>query len=196
MKKIISNIETTRIFICPITIDDAGVYFKAGQASIKDLSPHWSWAQTDKSINDVRAFILDALESHKKEFPAEMYFSIFSKENNHFLGAIWLLEINWFVPSFEIAYWLDTREMGKGYMTEAINTLTQACFLFYNAKRIQIKISSDNTRSIRITKKLGFKLEGEMENYFINFMTKKVGNGLLFSCCDINVLPNLAISVQ
>lgn len=194
--KIISNIYTPRLLIRPIMIDDADAYFEAEQVSFKEISPHWSWVQIDKSVNDVKAFILDALECHKKELPVEMYFSIFSKEHNTFLGAIWFFEINWFVPTFEIAYWLDTREMNKGYMTEAVNALSQACFLFYNAKRVQIKISADNTRSIKVAKKLGFQLEGEMKNYFINFVTKRVINGLLFSCCDISILPTLTIDVQ
>lgn len=194
--KIISNIFTPRLMIRPIIMDDAGAYFEAEKASMKEMSPHWSWAKEDQSVEDIENFIREALEFHKKELPVEMFFSLFLRENNQFLGTIWFFEINWFVPHFEIAYWLDTREMGKGYMTEAVNALSQTCFLFYGAKRVQIKIASNNVKSISIAKRLNFELEGQMKNYFVNFVTKEITNGLLYSCCRIDTLPALAVEIS
>lgn len=194
-KQIISKIVTPRLVLRPIIMDDADAYFEAEIASTSELLPHWSWAKTDKSVDDVKKFISTALACHSKECPEEMNFSILSKEDNRFLGMLWFFEINWFVPTFEMLYWLDTRETGKGYMTEAINALARASFQVYAAKRIQIKVSVSNSKSIAIPQKLGFKLEAEMENYFFNFVTENVTNGLLFSCCDIKNLPPLNISL-
>ena len=124
-----------------------------------------------------------------------MYFTVFTKENK-FLGTIWYFEINWFVPTFEIAYWLDTRAAGQGYMAETVNALSRASFILYGAKRIQIKIATYNQKCIALAKRLGFQLEGEMINYFINFASDKISNGYLFSCTNIEMLPALDININ
>jgi len=165
--KLISKIETPRLILQPIKLEDANAYWKAESASITEMSPYWSWAKSGKSIDDVKEFINFSLECHMKERPEQMFFSLFSKNDSRFLGLIWIIRINWFVPFFEFAYWLDTRETGKGYMTEAVNALSRGCFIIYKAKRIEIKIFVNNNKSKAIPVKLGFNMEGELENYFI-----------------------------
>jgi len=194
--KLISNIETPRLILRPIALSDAEVYFEAEKASMKELLPYWSWAKFGRSINDIKKFIRNALEDHEKVRPAQLFFSVFSKKYNKFLGIIWFFEINWYVPYFEIDGWLDTRETGKGYMTEAINALSRACFLVNDAKRIQAKIFVNHNISKSILARLKFKQEGEMENYFYNFSTRKITNGLLYSCCSVENLPPLEIKVE
>lgn len=193
--KLISQIETPRLILKPIEIDDASAYFEAESASIKEISLYWSWAKCGKSIDDIKEFINFALECHMKAQPEQMYFALFSKVNYQFLGLIWIIRINWFVPWFEIAYWLDTRETGKGYMTEAVNALSRACFTVYNAKRISVKIFVNNYKSKAIPIRLGFQMEGELENYFIDFVREEITNCLLYSCCNINNLPHLKIDI-
>lgn len=194
--KAFSQIITPRLIIRPVSMDDAAPCFIAQQVSINELAPHWSWALTDKSIDDVKAFIAEALVYNEKEHSEEMYFSLLSKETNQFLGMLWFYKIDWFLPKFEMHYWLDSKASGNGYMTEAINALTRACFDLYQAKRVEIKISSENGKSIRLAQKLNFKLEAEMQNYFINFFTNEVHNGFLYSCCQPNVLPPLDFKIQ
>ena len=193
--KMISSITSPRLIIRPIILDDAKSYFDAEMASVDELMPRWSWALTDKSVLDINEFIRYARECHGKEPPPEIYFSVISRETNRFLGVIWFFDINWFVPTFELAYWLDTRETGKGYITEAVNALTRACFDFYAAKRVQIKIASDNYKSKGIPARLNFKFECKMENYFFNHVTRKVTSGLLYSCCDKKLLPLMDVEI-
>lgn len=192
---IFTEISTPRLKIRPINLSDAEPYFESEQASIKELEPHWSWVKEDKSLENIKLFINEAIESNTRIPPPEMYFTVFTKENK-FLGTIWYFEINWFVPTFEIAYWLDTRAAGQGYMAEAVNALSRASFILYGAKRIQIKIATYNQKSIALAKRLGFQLEGEMINYFINFASDKISNGYLFSCTNIEMLPALDININ
>lgn len=81
-------------------------------------------------------------------------------------------------------------------MAETINALMRVRFDLYNAKRVQICVSTKNEKSRKIPEKLNFKLEGEMENYFINFTTHKVNNGLLYICCHSDSLPALKVTVH
>ncbi|MFO2992852.1 GNAT family N-acetyltransferase [Legionella pneumophila serogroup 1] len=192
--KIFTEINTPRLKIRPISLSDTELYFASEQASIKELEPHWSWVKEDKSVEDIKLFINEAIESNTRITPPEMYFAVFTKENK-FLGTIWYFEINWFVPSFKIAYWLDTRSAGQGYMAEAVNALSRASFILYGANRVQIKIATYNQKSISLAKRLGFHLEGEMTNYFINFVSNKIYNGYLYACTTIEVLPDLDIEI-
>ena len=191
----ITSINTPRLTIRPIVLDDAESYFDAEMASVEELMPHWNWAKPDKTLTEIKEFIQYAEECHGKDHPPEIYFSVFLKETNKFIGVAWFFEINWFVPAFEILYWLDTRETGKGYMSEAVSALTRACFDFYDAKRIQIKISSDNDNSKGIPKRLNFKFECEVENYFFNHVTKQVTSGIQYSCCSKELLPDMKLEV-
>lgn len=55
--KVIAKIKTPRLIIRPINLNDVDAYFNAEQASIKEMSPYWSWAKPGKSINDIKEFI-------------------------------------------------------------------------------------------------------------------------------------------
>lgn len=190
----IKSIATPRLCLRPIHSKDALTFFEAEQASINELSPYWSWVHPNKTLTEIKEFINSSHQCHQDKSPTQIFYSILDK-NKKFVGLIWFQSINWFVPRFEISYWLDTRETGKGYMTEAVNALTRASFQVYGAKRIEIKIFENNKKSKRVPEKLGFTLEGEMKNYFINLITKDVMNGLLYACRNPNSLPTLTMDI-
>lgn len=94
-------------------------------------------------------------------------FLIFSKETDEFIGTCSLHNINWDIPKFEIGYWIDwidIRFSGKGFMTEAIQRLTNFAIQELNGRRIEIRCESSNTKSRKIPEKLGFELEGILRN--------------------------------
>ncbi len=41
------------------------------------------------------------------------------------------------VPMFEIGYWIDSQYSGNGYITEAVNAITQYAFDRYRAVHLQ-----------------------------------------------------------
>ncbi|MCX7091767.1 MAG: GNAT family N-acetyltransferase [Legionellales bacterium] len=192
--KTLEKIITPRLILRPLVGDDIESYFEAEQASIKEMGSYWSWAIT-KSMDDIKVFIEFSIACHKHLSPQNMYFAIIEKESNQFLGCIWCQSINWFVPKFEISYWLDTRKTGNGFMSEAVNALSRAIFDVYYAKRIEIKVFTTNQKSRAIPERLGFKLDAILKNNFINFITNEIMDGALYSCVDIENLPELSIQV-
>ncbi len=46
------------------------------------------------------------------------------KEENLYVGQIWIEPKKWEVPSFEIGYYLDSGHQGKGLATEAARRAT------------------------------------------------------------------------
>lgn len=196
MNKSFIRITTPRLIIRPLVLADATQYHHAELASVKEMSSNWSWVSPNKSMADIERFMKEAEVCHQKSNPKNMYFAITLRENNELLGCIWYAEMNWFVPKFEIAYWLDTRKTGKGYMSEALNAVTRISFELYDTKRIEIKTFVNNHKSRAIPKRLGFKLEAIMHNYFVDFVTQQVVDGALYACCDIKQLQKLQMSYE
>jgi RimJ/RimL family protein N-acetyltransferase len=114
-------------------------------------------------INDEaahRKFVKNRIESnYPKGFG---YWSIRLKDNNDFIGWIFLIpettnvaEIGW---RFQKAYW------GKGYATEAASTIVNHAMNNLSLKKIFAEILIDNISSIKLSQKLGFKEESELED--------------------------------
>ncbi len=153
---------TERLFIRkPMPGDGKGVY-DAMKASLNELKPWMPWAHREQSVEDVEANMRDA---HAKFLTREdLRLHLFDKETGQFIGSSGLHRINWDVPKFEIGYWIDTRFSGKGYITEAVKDITEFAFVNLNARRVEIRCDSKNTKSSAIPEKLGFILEGILKH--------------------------------
>lgn len=64
-----------------------------------------------------------------------------------------------------IGYKLDKDYTKKGYMTEALNFLLHEVCFDYPLHRIEAYVMPDNTSSIRLLNKLGFKQEGYLHEF-------------------------------
>jgi RimJ/RimL family protein N-acetyltransferase len=71
---------------------------------------------------------------------------------------------NWKIPSFEIGYWCRQSYQGQGYVTEAVNGITDFAFTRLNAKRVMIRCDTDNHASANVARRAGFELEGTLRN--------------------------------
>lgn len=70
----------------------------------------------------------------------------------------------WKVPSFEIGYWCRRTYQGQGYVTEAVNGITNYAFTHLNAKRISIRCDTDNHASANVARRAGFECEGTLRH--------------------------------
>jgi ribosomal-protein-alanine N-acetyltransferase len=59
-----------------------------------------------------------------------------------------------------IGYWLDRDVAGRGVMPTAVALATDHCFGVAGLHRIEINIRPENTSSLRVVEKLGFRDEG------------------------------------
>ncbi|TMD65260.1 MAG: GNAT family N-acetyltransferase, partial [Chloroflexi bacterium] len=66
---------------------------------------------------------------------------------------------------FEIGYWLRVSAPGHGYMTEAVQLLTNYAFSSLAANRVEIRCDERNVRSAAIPRRLGFIQEARMRNH-------------------------------
>ncbi|WP_413451311.1 GNAT family protein [Georgenia phoenicis] len=64
-----------------------------------------------------------------------------------------------------IGYWVDQAVAGRGITPTAVAIATDYCFTVLRLHRIEINIRPENTASLRVVEKLGFRDEGLRERY-------------------------------
>jgi RimJ/RimL family protein N-acetyltransferase len=86
------------------------------------------------------------------------------KSDGMFVGGSGLHRIDWTVPKFEIGYWVRTSLQGQGYITEAVNGITDFAFTVLHARRIEIRCDARNTRSAAVAERAGYTLEARFHH--------------------------------
>ena len=99
-------------------------------------------------------------------------------------------------PYYEIGYWIDSHYQGQGLVTELVCARTRFALDALKATRVQLRTQVENTKSIAVAKRCGFKYELILKNVLIDCESNLPANGYMFACCDINKLPKLEVSWQ
>lgn len=158
---------------------DGRVVFEAIQASLSELKPWMSWAQKEQTEQDMEINVRSAYTKFINREDLRLH--VFHKETGAFIAASGLHRIDWKVPKFEIGYWIDTRYSGNGYMTEAVQRITEFAFEHLNAKRIEIRCDLKNIKSKAIPERLNFQLEGILKNDGISADSKELRDTCIFA---------------
>lgn len=69
------------------------------------------------------------------------------------------------LSSAQLGYWVAERVAGKGVTPAAVALATDYCFNTLELHRMEIAIRPENTASLRIVEKLGFRYEGLRRRY-------------------------------
>jgi len=89
-------------------------------------------------------------------------FGIVLKETGTVIGVVELMALDWRDKNAEIGYWLGRKYWAEGLMTEAVRLILEFGFGNLKLHRIYAKLFKENTGSVRVLEKCGFKLEGRM----------------------------------
>ncbi|MDM5327339.1 GNAT family N-acetyltransferase [Neobacillus sp. CF12] len=170
---------TQRLLIRKPLPGDGKAVYDAIQASLNELKPWMPWAHMNQTEQDVEANIRDSIAKFITREDLRLH--LFNKETGEFIGSSGLHRINWDVPKFEIGYWIDTRFSGRGYITESTEAITKFAFTELNAKRVEIRCDSRNSKSRAIPEKLGFTLEGILINDGISVDSKEPRDTCVFA---------------
>jgi ribosomal-protein-alanine N-acetyltransferase len=82
------------------------------------------------------------------------------------VGQINVSGITWgSMCSASIGYWVSERFAGQGLTPRAVALVTDYCFRELRLHRIEICIRPENTASLRVVEKLGFRYEGRREGF-------------------------------
>ena len=67
--------------------------------------------------------------------------------------------------SAHVGYWIDARVAGRGVMPTAVALAVDHCFQVLRLHRVEVNIRPENTASLRVVEKLGFRDEGLRRGY-------------------------------
>ncbi|MFI3544890.1 GNAT family N-acetyltransferase [Mammaliicoccus sciuri] len=106
---------------------------------------------------------------------------IFEKDTMQFVGSVVLQDIDLRLPSCEIGYWAVNSGLGKGYITEAIQYITQHVIENHGFVRIEAYIDVKNTRSINTIERCGYEREGTLKNSDLSADQQSIINEALYA---------------
>jgi RimJ/RimL family protein N-acetyltransferase len=130
--------------------------------SLPELRVFMPWAQQEPTLEFQREWSAES----RKRFMArsELNYMLFERDGGALVGACGVPGLDWSIPKFEIGYWVRSSRARRGYITEAVGALTRVAFEQLGARRVEIRMSSQNLRSSLVAQRLGFKLEGVLRH--------------------------------
>lgn len=158
---IFPEIETERLRLFILTLDDSDVIFKhfsdENVTRFIDISPC-------KDINEAEEIIRFHIED------TGCRWGIFSKVDSQFMGTCgfhcWIQGEQ---PRAEIGFDLAKEHWGKGFMQEALNPVMEFGFKHMALDIIEATVEQENKRSINLLGKLNFEKEPELKDQLIYF---------------------------
>lgn len=122
----------------------------------------FSWVDNVQTLEQAYQNI-DKLRQKFQNKRNAQYF-IYEKETGDFCGMVGFMRYYPVHRRGELAYWMDARKQGKGYMTEALETLEKDLFN-RSVHRLSLHIDTGNSASEKMAKRLGYTLEGTLRDY-------------------------------
>lgn len=153
-----NSFETERLLIrCPQPGDGPELN-AAVVESLAELRPWMPWAQTAPTLEESEILIR---KGHIRFLAREdLWLLLFLKGTETLVGTSGLLRMEWSIPSFEIGYWVRTSYAGQGFITEAVEGISDFAFDTLDANRVTILCDARNEKSVAVAKRLGFDYEG------------------------------------
>jgi RimJ/RimL family protein N-acetyltransferase len=150
-------IETTRLRLTRLTINDAGAVF--AYRSLPEVCRFQSFRPA--AVADAAAFIAGTAD--RPDIPGTWFqLGIFHREGQVLIGDVGIH----FLPrgEAELGYTLTPSFQGRGYAAEAATAVIKWLFRSPNRRCVFCTIDPDNTPSIRLAKRLGLKPAGKSVN--------------------------------
>ncbi len=116
------------------------------------------FAQIMPSVEESEKFTREARLNYLKR--SLLHMGIYDKVTGSFIGCSGMHNIDWDIRNFEIGYWIRSSCAGKGYMTEAVNGITEFAIHTLAANRLEIRCSARNARSAAVAERAGYTLDG------------------------------------
>jgi RimJ/RimL family protein N-acetyltransferase len=162
-------IHTERLIIRAFTIDDVpaihAVLYSDPDAMHFIGGPH--------SVERTRQGIAGYIEHQRAA--GYSFWAVIDRESGVLIGEAGLYPMNGVGPDIELGYALGREWWGRGYATEAAGAILNAAFETLSAPRVVAVAKRENTGSLHVLDKLGFRFEGERDAW---------GARQMFFVCD------------
>lgn len=150
------NITAKRIVLKERSHDHDVDMWRAIDGNREFLREYLFWVDGTKNLENVAS----ATNMFARMWARDENFcySIYSLEDNRFLGCIDAHNLSFMSQKAEIGYWLKEDETGKGYMKEAVEALENALFEA-GFHRLEIHCDINNKKSWVVAQRCGYALE-------------------------------------
>lgn len=132
------------------------------RAFLEPWEPRWMPDEFERSAWRLR------INHYRRDYAqgAAMAFFMYERGHGWLVGGITLGNIRHGVSkSAQIGYWIGQPYAGQGLMTDAVKTLSRFAFGELTLHRIEAACIPENSRSIRVLEKAGFRREGLLRSY-------------------------------
>jgi [ribosomal protein S5]-alanine N-acetyltransferase len=148
------------VYIRALNTDDAIDSLRL-QTDNRDFFEQFSMTR-DQDFYTIEGQINMVKKHHENREKDQGYsFGIFKNDDHTLIGTISLFHvIRGSLESAIIGYFLDKQHNGMGYMTEAVQLLSEHAFHDLKLHRIEAGVRPHNMASIRVLEKAGFHKEG------------------------------------
>ena len=152
------SFDTERWTIRAPRVEDAAEVIEAVTESLNELRPWMPWAKEAPTLEGTQMRLRHAMAHWltREDLPLHLYL----KGTSTFVMGSGLHHMDWESGKFAIGYWVRTKFMGQGFVTEAVNGITAYAFKHLHANRVEIRCDAQNIRSAAVAKRCGFLLEG------------------------------------
>ena len=148
----------------PIQVADARTWSQLRRRNVEWLKP-WEATLPPGSAAPpatVRAMIRE-LRTQAKQGRALPFVVTYDRA---MVGQLTVNGITWGSACWaQVGYWIDNAYAGRGIMPTAVALATDHCFFTLGLHRIEVAIRPENTASLRVVEKLGFRVEGKSPRY-------------------------------
>ncbi len=160
------KIESRRLLLRSLRMQDARALTQAVQASSHELQPYLFWAEANYDLEMARAFVRFTREGRERD--RELHLGVFDKKDDRFLGMMGLMRLGDPVMGYEIGYWIRSDRQGRGLCTEACRRIARYAFEDLGAGRIWLNCDVKNLASRRVAEKLGMRREGRVKSMLVD----------------------------
>jgi RimJ/RimL family protein N-acetyltransferase len=133
-------------------------------------------------IEDSRAFIEEKTglwRTHKS-----YCYGIWLGDGATLIGQIQVKNITWNVPSAELAYFIRSTALRRGYASEAVSAVLHLLFGQLAFLRVYIRVIVSNLASLALAESMGFQREGVHRQEF------RCGRGQLHDLLYLSIVKN------
>ena len=159
------ELVTKRLRITPFRVSDSPLFH--AYRNEPDTARFQSWS-VPYSRKDAEDFVLWAADATLNDFSGSCQFAVRIGETDELIGDIAILGDLINGRQAMIGYTLAGRFQGHGYAFEACTAMLDHAFGKWQLHRIAADTDPRNLASIRLLERLGFRLEGQMLECYLD----------------------------
>lgn len=156
----------SEIFLRPWRRSDAGALYEAVRESLIEVGRFLPWCTAEYGPDQAERWVT-SMERAREDGSAFDF--AFVDRRDALLGAGGLSAIEPLNRRANLGYWVRTSATGRGVAPASVRALRDWAFANTSLIRLELVISTENARSLRVAEKVGAEREGVLRRRILLF---------------------------